>query len=191
MQIHPCLLGFIAFLEVFLHMFLPLYMMLIWFHDQVRVWEGQAHPPEMFLPKQCLAVLAEFTFSHYITSFWICNNMALQHAGKKGSALKNATEWRLRKQVQTPSCWKHKQYEVGGGGQNYHSPHVLTACSNHNAGIISQHWIFVLFPSFPYCQSLWQSAGQSDTMMNHSRHWVFSWLSDDLSRLCHLKMPQD
>lgn len=69
MQIHPCLLGFIAFLEVLLHMFLPLFKMLVRPHDKVRIWEGRAPPPEMLLPKHCPVVLAEFTLLHYIIFF--------------------------------------------------------------------------------------------------------------------------
>lgn len=45
MQIHMCLLRFIAFLELLLKMFLLLFQVLVRNPDKVRIQEGRARPP--------------------------------------------------------------------------------------------------------------------------------------------------
>lgn len=56
----------------------------------------------MLVTMQCLVSPTEFNFLPDIVSSGICNSMALQHTGKKGSALKNATGVKM-KQVNTGS----------------------------------------------------------------------------------------
>lgn len=124
----------------------------------------------MLLGKQCLPLLAELTLRHDIASFCICHKRLFHTLEKTVLRLKMPQERRLRKQAQTPSCWKQKQYEMGVGDRINilltHSPPALITMQALSASVESLYY-FQVSPIVSHC----------DKVQDNLTQW---WITPDI-----------